>query len=248
MKNKAQTTFVTVLLLGVVLCIVMYMYFYKPTNEKCDALEESNAALQTRVDELEKFYNEMPENKKKIEAMTAGIKEIAEKFPSEVREEDALYFAISSMRLDNVKEMYQNGTISKEEQFDYDFYSNSEENKVDYAAITISPTEQLAIVDGSMVESANIEGFLGQITFNKREVNYQNITDYESLKILVQGVNASPEKRTVSKLAYTTDEEGVLTGNFAVTFYSLQGTDKEYVEKDFGEFEYGLENVFVEAQ
>ena len=88
------------------------------------------------------------------------------------------------------------------------------------------------------------------MSFNKRVVDYQNITDYAALKGMIQSVNSDPDKKTVNKIAYNIDvTTGALTGAFTVTYYSLTGTDRVYVPKDFGEYEVGgIENLFIEVE
>ena len=79
-SNKAQSF----LLLSVVLCLVLgivtYMYLYKPQLEEIEKLESTNMVLAVRVEELMAFNEEMPENMKKIEEMTADIKEKLKNF------------------------------------------------------------------------------------------------------------------------------------------------------------------------
>lgn len=245
-KNKAKTTFISVLALGFVLVLVMFMYYYTPTKEKTDALKGTNSTLQARVNTLEQFYNEMPEKQQKIEDMTKGIKEGVKDFPADVLEEDAVYFAIASLQLDSLREMYSNGTIPESEQFVENLFFDAEEGyKVDFSAIGIGKYDTLAVIEAATVKGAQIEGFDKALYFQKREVAYQNVTSYENLKGLVQSVNADKEKKTISSIAYTLDDEGNLKGTMNLTYYALQGTEKKYVPKDFGEYMVGLTNLFA---
>lgn len=246
MKNKAQTTFITVILLGIVLSIVMYMYYYSPTNEKTAAMKASNAVLQERVNTLEKFFNEMPENKKKIAEMETGIQNMISGFPADVLEEDTIYLALRTMNLDSLKDLYADGTIAAADQIMQDLDYQGEEQRVSYNAIGIAEQEELGTIDIKEVTDANIEGLTEALTFNRRVVTYQNVTDYNNLKGLIQSINCDPDKKTISNLAYTVDEEGKLTGSMTVMFYSLTGTGRAYEPKDlFTEYEYGVENLFT---
>lgn len=252
MKNKAQTTFITILLLGIVLCIVMYMYFYNPTKEKTATLEGSNAALQTRVDTLEKFYQEMPDNKKKIADMTSYIQSWIDIFPADVMEEDTIYFALKAMNLEGLQEMYDEGVIPEDERMEIPAPADEESVVISFPSIGISAQERLATVDGELVLKTKIDGLNDGINLMKRGVTYVNSTSYEGLKCLIQTINSDPEKKTLSSLNYSVDEFGLLSGSVSVAFYSLEGTDKEYEPKDLSEYllnmEYGLDNLFVKTE
>lgn len=246
MKNKAQTTFITVILLGIVLGFVLYMYYYKPTNEKTEALKATNAVLQERVNTLEKFFNEMPENKKKIAEMEKGIKEMTSGFPADVKEEDTIYVALRTMNLESLKDMYADGSIAAEDQIMQDLEYQGDEQRVSYSAIGINSEEELGTIELAEVTGANIEGFTEELVFKRRVATYQNVTDYSNLKGLIQSINCDPDKKTISDIAYTVDEEGKLSGNVSVMFYSLAGTGRTYEPKDLSaEYEYGLANLFT---
>ena len=245
-KNKAQTTFISVIAMGFVLCLVMFMYYCKPTEQKRETLEASNATLATRVAELEKFYQEMPENKQRIESMTAGIKESLAIFPADVKEEDTIYLAIASKKLYNLRTMYEDGTIPADEHLVTFFPAEADENIIKYTSLNIGEPESLAIIEEKTVKGANIEGYEGNIVFNSRLTTYNNVTDYHTLKGLLQSINYEADKKTLKNIAYTIDDEGKLVGNVAVTYYWVEGTDREYVPKDFGEFLVGMDNLFDE--
>ena len=245
MKNKAQTTFLSIVVLGIVLAVLMYMYYYSPTAEKTAALEASNNVLRTRVETLRKFYEEMPDNLKKIEEMTAGIKEKLSCFPADVLEEDAIYLAVTSMKLDNLNQLYEDEVISPGEQMEFTPMESSEEgNMVEYFSIGIGGKDKLAGVDASLVQTANIEGLNDAIVFQARDISYQHVTNYNNMKCLVQSINADPDKKTIVNLTYAAGENGTLDGTMNVRMYCVSGTDKEYVEKDFGEYDLGLINIF----
>ena len=91
MKNKGQTTFISVLLLSIVLGVVLYMYYVSPTKQKTASLQASNATLTERVNTLEAFHREMPDKRKNIESMTAKINEDLASLPADVKEEAAAF-------------------------------------------------------------------------------------------------------------------------------------------------------------
>lgn len=256
MKNKAQTTFVTTLLLAVVLCLVMYMYYYSPTKQKTEALNATNATLNERVTTLETFYNEMPDNLAKIDDMQSGIREIIALFPADVLEEDAIFFAIDSVQLQNLQKLYADDVIPANERLDVSLIIPSENSKIDYTAMKINKPEDISTVDAAVVAKAEMEELVDSVVFRKRDVEYQNVTTYQNLKGLIQSINECPEKKTISKLSYNAVkplegeeiEPGTISGVITVSFYSINGTTKEYQPKDFGEYEIGgLSELFVQT-
>lgn len=220
MKNKAQTTFISLLALCLVASVVVYMYVYQPKTEETASIEMSNATLATRVATLEQFYNAMPQNKAEMERMTNEINDKLSTFPCDVKEEDAIYLALRSFE---------------------------EEILVGYESIGIDKREVLETIPAETVQAAKIEGLDETITFSERKVTYVNETTYNNMKDLVDCFNANQEELAITSITYSSDDDGFLTGSIDATFYMVTGTDKEYVPKEFGEYEVGVTNLFGEA-
>lgn len=222
MKNKAQTAFYAVLAIGVLGCIIVYMYVYQPYLKKTEELKASNNTLSQRVEKLKNFYSQMADNENKITEMTADINSRLDEFPADVKEEDIIYLALRS---------WDEGIL------------------VGYSDITVSSRDKFALVPAEVVQPAGIEGLSGDISFIKRDVTYTNITTYDQMKELIKLINDNPEQLTIMSVAYTKGdgvqgEMGLLDGSIDVTFYAVQGTGKEYVPREFAEFPTGLENLF----
>lgn len=223
MKDKAQTAFYAVLALGVLGCIIVYMYVYQPTLKKTEELKVSNATLNERVEKLKSFYDQMAENENKIEEMTADINGRLGVFPADVKEEDVIYLALQS---------WEEGIL------------------VGYTDIKVASRKDFAKISADVVNAAKVEGLTGELSFIKRDVTYSNFTTYDQMKELIRLINANPEQLTINSVAYAiSDDEveaalGILEGSIDVTFYSVRGTDKEYVPREFADFEVGLENLF----
>lgn len=221
MKNKAQTGFFTLVLFCIVATVVVYMYVYQPKTEETAAIQVSNASLQTRVNTLEQFYLAMPQNKAEMESMTAEINGILEPFPCDVKEEDTIYLALRTID-EGVLVLYDN--------------------------ITIGPREELAVIPVETVQGAKIEGLEQALAFQNRKVTYSNLTTYTNLKDLVNSINENQEELAITNVVYSVNEEGLLEGSVDATFYLVSGTNKEYVPKEFEDYETGLTNLFGEEE
>lgn len=222
MKDKAKTAFYAVLAIGVLSCIIVYMYVYQPYLEKTESLKTSNATLSQRVAELKTFYNQMADNESKITEMTADINSQLDEFPPDVKEEDIIYLALRSW---------------------------DEDILVGYSSIVVTPREDLALIPAEVVQPAGIEGLDGDISIIKRDVTYTNITTYDQMKELIKLINTNPEQVTIKSVAYAMSEGdtaglGILEGSIDVTFYAVLGTGKEYVPREFADFPTGLNNLF----
>lgn len=225
MKNKAQTVFVAVLLIGVLACMIVYMYVFQNLNKKTDALKASNTTLSARVAELSVFFGQMENNKKQIKTMTEDINKKLNEFPADVKEEDVIYLALRTWE---------------------------EEILVGYEGITIGDRDLFSSIPEDVVKAGGIEGLNNEIGFVKREVTYSNIASYSVMKDLITSINNNTEKITISNVAYAAqekasddeDEGTILEGTVDVTFYAVTGTGKEYVPREFEDFPVGIKNLF----
>ena len=219
MKNKEKSTMMAVLLLSVLLTIIVYMFVYNAYNKKTNELKTSNAALQTRVDELKVYYDDKETYEKGIKEFTADIKNKLGVFPGDAREEDALDLAIAPWK---------------------------EGNLVDYKQITIGEAEEVSSIDADTVKASGLEEYENAISFNKRAATYTNLTTYYDLKDIVTIFNNKGERLVITTISYIRDEQtGLLSGNIEGTFYYVTGINAPYTKPEFSEYLTGLTNVFA---
>ncbi len=223
-SNKAKTFLILSVALCLVLGIVAYMYIYVPQVEKTKQLVNSNIALASRVEVLMAFNEKMPENLEQIELMTADIQERLADFPAEVREEDVIALALKSWE---------------------------EQILVAYQTISFGEDTEMASIPAETVQGASIEGMEQELRFVSREATYNGLTKYESLKDLITCFNENQEELAITEVSFMTEAKGeeievpvVLNGYIKTTFYSAEGTGKEYVPREFSEYQRGLMDLF----
>ena len=221
MKNKAQTAFFTVFILGLALAAVVYLYVFKAYNEKTDALVSSNRQLATRVEELRIFYEKMPEYKEQIVLMTDDIQKRLGEFPADVKEEDVIYLALRT---------WEEGILAA--------YSN----------ITVAEREEMALIPAETVQAAGIEGLDKELGFRQRMATYTNTTTYSNMKDLIESINRNQEQLAITSVAYSLNDDNLLEGSIDVTFYTVSGTGKEYVPRTFKDYPVGISNLFGGVQ
>ena len=218
-KNREKSMMMCVLVLGVLLIIVVYMFVYNSYKNKTAELKASNAVLQARADELKVFYDNRDTYEKGIKEFTADIKDKLSVFPGDAREEDALDLAIAP---------WEDGIL------------------VDYKQIGIGEAEEVGSIDADTVKTAAIDGYEDAITFHKRSAVYTNLTTYNDLKDIIKIFDAKGERLIISTISYVRDDTtGLLNGNIEGTFYYVTGINAPYTEPEFSEYLTGLTNVFA---
>ena len=218
MKNvNAKQAMTYVMALGFLVLLAVYFLVYKSYNDKAEALEKANVTKQQRVNELKVFYDNLSIYNAEIEQYQAQIAAWLDEFPSNVLEEDILVLALDTEKA----------------------------AVLDYTNINIGGREALRTIPAATMQLAKMENLTQDVIFVERTVSYVNVTDYFNLKKCVETINNSANRLTISNITYGKNvETGELEGTIEVTFYSVQGTGKEYVPQDLKEYESGLANLF----
>lgn len=216
-SNKAQSFLILSIALCVVLGFVMYMYFYKPQIEKTEQLVASNNALKARVEELMVFNEEMPNNLAEIEKMSKDIQTKLENFPADVKEEDMVDLALT---------VWENNIL------------------VGYEEIDMGEREVLDSIPAEVVAGAAIEGMDQELSFTQRTASYKTRIFYKDLKDFITCINDNQDELAITEVSYTITDEGYLQGHLNTTFYTAQGTGREYVNRTFADFPVGLTDLF----
>lgn len=204
-------------LVGALLLLILYVFVYMKYTQLTEELEASNKQLEKKVAVLKEYYDNMPTYEKEIGEMKEGMEEIFAEYPADAREEDVLMVAVEVQ----------------------------EETEISYSNINISkPAEVLAITQ-QLVTAAQIEELTMPITFHNREATYVVETDYHNIKDCVQLIYDRDNRIAVHNIALSKDTGSeVLKGNVDVSFYSIEGTGKEYVLPDIEEYISGTEDIF----
>ena len=219
MENKnLQKKIMTYVCLGCLfLILIVYFLVYKKNIDEADSIKSSNASLRERVTVLQEYFENESFYLDEISKMEEEIKEKADEFPVDVKEENILVTALNTLN----------------------------EASVEYTNINLTDREAMSSVDEEVVRQAQIEGFDEMLIFAKRNASYVNNCDYYNLKSVIESINSEPDRSSISKITYSKDEENnCLEGTIEVDFYYLLGTDKVYEEVDLAQYEEGLDDLF----
>lgn len=212
-----QKTFLGVTLVGALALVVVYVFVYLDYTQKTEELEKSNNELQAAVNELEEYSNNMEQYKVEIEEIKAEVDAILAQYPADTREEDAIMLAVEVQ----------------------------ERNVIDFDAINMEEKEGVYTIEPDLVTAAGLEGLDESLVFAKKHAVYVNETTYAELKSIIKQIYESDNRIGIDNIVYTKNEEyGILEGNIDIYFYSLAGTDKEYVAPDIAQYAVGTDDLF----
>lgn len=214
-KEKNKNALIYVAAFGALLMVLCYFFAFQKFKTKAEELERSNRELDQRVTELKVYYDNREQYLEESERIRQEIGGLLEEYPADAREEDAIKLAIYMQM--------QSGLA----------YSN----------IEISTPESVKVIPAETVTLAGIEEYSGQIAFSGRNVSYVNEISYEGLKSAIKTVFENENRISINNIVYVKNEAN-LTGSIDVTFYSAQGTGKEYTAPDLLQYLSGTENIF----
>lgn len=215
LSDKKILTYIVVV--GLLVFVAVYFLIYQKYHDKAVAIESQNAALEQRVSQLKQFYDDMDKNKAEISSMQQQVQEWLAEFPADVKEEDIIVMALETER----------------------------DAAVAYTNINIADREALRTIPASTVSLSGMENLTQDLIFVKRLTSYVNTTDYKNMKNVVQIINDSDNRLSISKITYSKNKEtGLLDGTVEVTFYSVIGDGKVYEPQKLADYESGLEDLF----
>lgn len=201
-KITNKQVFTVVLLVGVLVCVAVYMGVFTSYNNKTAALKASNAELQTQVNDMEQYFNNMGTYRANAAKMEAEITERTKDYPGDAREEDIVMMAVN-MNAASV---------------------------INFEKINVDESEVIHSIPVETVTGAGIEGLEEPIEFVEKKATYSNQTTYPNMKLAVQKVYESPYRVGINAISYRkeSDSNNYISGTIDITYYSLRGMGKEY--------------------
>ena len=218
MKNKQKSMMTMVLLAGVLVTILVYMYVYTEYNKKTENLRNSNATLQTRVDELKEYYDFMGEHEEDIKQMKAEIEKKLGVFPAYVREEDAVALALQPLK---------------------------KQILIDFKSIAMGNNVTIGTIDAEVVQAAKLEKYQDKIEIYEKLVSYNSVTTYSDLKDVVKIFNDYGDGMNIDTISFVKmNDTNVLEGTIDCKFYFATGTGASYKAPTFSTYPVGSNDLF----
>ena len=204
---------------AILILVAVYFLGIKKLDEKAAATKASNDALEITINELKQYKVKEPQYKADMATMKTEIAAVLEKYPAGSRPEDVIMHAVTTQLKTDV--VYEN--------------------------INIGSPEAYKVISAEMVQGAGDKDFQEGISFVEQKASYANKVSYPCLKETIQAVFDSSYTLGITSISYSAkndDEPGMLEGAIDVTFYSMRGNGKEYVEPNILPYTSGSENIF----
>lgn len=247
MKASKRDILLLVGLLGIVAGVCSYIFLYQPFMEQAEALQQENAELQSRINDL----STKMDNKDSYEAETARMKEEIEQiftmFPVDVREEDSVLLAINQeligpMMINSIGITACEPVVLNSDEEDVEHTYEIDEIEEYEAQEGISdPVYAEDAEVGSVIDNANMPSVL-----MSRSLTMNYLVSYDGIKRDVKSISMQDNRMSINSLTLSYDEStGLLRGTTVVDMYCIPGQPgKEYVQPNFSSVLLGSDNIF----
>lgn len=241
MKLKDSEKSMLLVLLGVAVLILSFMYVMKPNYESVQALKQECVQLTARLGELQSMQANRAEYEAGIEKFNAAYDEILARFPADLNQEVTIMF-MQGIKDNNEFDIGTLG-LGKKEAY-YTLGSNGGEATLPDATAPASAegdasTEAPVLTEGA-AESAN-----PYVCYRAAfPISYEG--SYESLKDVIAYIDNFASRMTVNtvNIAYDAGND-LYTGNMDVMCYAIEGADRPQSNLQMDEVETGVDNIFV---
>lgn len=248
MKISNRDKLLLIGFIGILLAVCSVYFIYMPTMEKADAMEAENVQLEQKINDLSVKMEQKDSYIADTQSMKQETEAIYQRFPVDVREEDALLLAInqeliSPMVINNVSiGTYEPVAIPDIPQEDVDHTYEIDEVE-EYEAQEGVTDDAAAIQD---VEADNTSASDSTSPLVDRNITINYLCTYAGLKRGIKNISVQENRMSIDNLTVVYDETtGLLAGTTSVDMYCVPGIpDKEYVQPDFSSVLLGTDNIF----
>lgn len=248
MKISNRDKLLLIGFIGILLAVCSVYFIYMPTMEKADALEAENVQLEQKINDLSVKMEQKDSYIADTQSMKQETEAIYQRFPVDVREEDALLLAInqeliSPMVINNVSiGTYEPVAIPDipEEDVDHTY----EIDEVEEYEAQEGVTDDAAAIQDAEADNTSASDSGSPLVNRNITINY--LCTYAGLKRGIKNISVQENRMSIDNLTVVYDETtGLLTGTTSVDMYCVPGIpDKEYVQPDFSSVLLGTDNIF----
>lgn len=248
-KKMSNRDKMMLFIFGAILIVAAaYFLVFAKMNERKDTLKTENETLSQEVQKLETMEAQKDSVLEETRKTQLDVADVLGKFPAEVRTENAIYDlndmyeSISDVKIQsesfNMNQIfYQQGAVSDG--------SASTDTATDASGTTekSNPASVAAITSDTPVN--DVITAAADYTGYRSTVNVTFTSTYDSLKKVVDFINKSKNRMTISEISATAGEEdNLLTCNMAIDMYAISGTGEVYEAPDVSNGNTGVDNIF----
>lgn len=244
-KKMSNRDKMMLFIFGAILIVAAaYFLVFAKMNEKRATLVAENTTLSQEVSKLETMEAQKDSVLEETKQTQLDVADVLSKFPAEVRTEDAIYDlndmyeSISDVKIQsesfNMNQLfYQQGAVGTDATATANASPAPKSNPASVAAIT-SDTP----VNDVITAAADYTGY-------RSTVNVSFTSTYDSLKKVVDFINKSKDRMTISEISATADdEENALACAMTIDMYAISGTGEVYESPNVSNGNTGVDNIF----
>lgn len=247
-KKMSNRDKMMLFIFGAILIVAAaYFLVFAKMNEKKSALAAENATLSQEVSKLETMEAQKDSMLEETRQTQLNVADVLSKFPAEVRTEDAIYDlndmyeSISDVKIEsesfNMNQLfYQQGTVGGATDDNATTTGASPAPKTNPASVAAITSD--TPVQDVITAAADYTGY-------RSTVNVSFTSTYDSLKKVVDFINKSKDRMTISEISATAgEEENALTCNMSIDMYAISGTGEIYESPNVSNGNTGVDNIF----
>lgn len=249
MKMKMSNRDKKILLFFGAILIVAASYFLVFTKmmEKKNTLVDANASLRTEVQQLETMEAQKASVQEETQKYQQNIAKTLSKFPSEVRTQNAIY---------DLNEMYEgieNVKIQSESyKMNQIFYQPGAATAADGTNTNAAPAASTIPASTATVSAITSDTSVKDIVSAaanyigyRSDVAVAFTAPYNSLKEVVNYINNSEDRMTITDISATKDAESDdLTCSMTISMYAISGTGEIYQQPNVDDPGSKKQNIF----
>lgn len=265
MKISTRDKKILLMFLGILIFAASYFFYYRPTMEEVQIIQQENVNLSNRLEELLELAQNKDFYEGETKEMQTKISEYCQKFPYTVRPEDGIVLAMNMEKAMDIKI----GNVGLGElEYVYSIDGNAQENAVTLPEETlmekgnentqqqineIEGVEEMPdAIDNSEVDPSNAalespgadQEQLSPVLYRTKD-SMQFQCTYKSLKEMVKYLGSQSGRMTLDNINASFDSTtGNLSGTMTVNLYSMVGGGSTYTAPDAGRVKLGTKNIF----
>ena len=246
-------------LVGVLLAVLAYNFAYTPYTEKTQALETENKALEQRVQILQSLADQRDDMLNATEENNEKTKDIIERFPAKVTEEDIIMFAVdlereapyeyvTAVQIGLPTDVYAVTDMdARVEAKANELLGGAQPTAADATQQTQTPAPTTQAQVPGQEEAVEIIGQInydGNYTLKARTAEITAVATYEGFKDAIEIITQRNDRTQLSVSASYDIETGLVDTNISLVTNYMEGTGKAYKNPEIPFVPQGTNNIF----
>lgn len=244
-------------LFGVLLTVVVYYLVFMPYSEKTDRLKSENTKLKTKVQTMQVLANDIDILRERTEENKNKTRQILERFPSNVQEEDIIMLAvklqneapfemIKSLQISNATDVYAVTDIDTRvadavaQKFGEAPIPEAVPAPVEAAESEVTPIDEVDTGVGSD-GTLNLDG---NYVLKERTATMNGSSSYKGFKEAIKMITNRNDRTQLSVMASYDIESGLVDSQMSLVANYMTGTGKSYEVPNIPFITQGTSNIF----